>query len=614
MIVEELTSVQIPSHPGKRLGVVSRVKRWFWLTSFGGRLFWVIMLGTLAGMGSMAFLFSEMLRRQAEDQVRSSIDSKVNAIASVTESAETLAYSLGVSAVTLNERKAQYADTYRELVLQLFEQRPEFVVGLGLGQAKNGIIENQPWLFPYYSVVKSSGTINPDEDTIRYENLADNVGEFYPDSKRYQIYFAPQKNVWTAPYSKDNTRQLTYYYPLFNKDGRWIGTTLVDIDTTYLSKLLDDDVFQKAGNFLLLTRSGLLIADPTNPFTKVENYKNIAGIPSILKQLDQKESGFFRGDTGYWAYATVPGKDWVLLGFVPHGAIFGRIVKTTALITGIIGLLIALVIYLAIRKLNQRIKPILLQANQFVDNDETLMASFTRHDELEQLSLSFFNMLNQLNQHQKTIYDQADIIAQKDLHADQVTEKFLTFTTQVVGDADKQQALIKNMQRQLTDQVNDYQSINSQLNALFTLTQMLRRFLESIPTEAEAARLFDSLDQCMSQLTEVLENSSQASQVKAQPLMTRLITDIANLKVYYRQQYVLEQLQLQTNNISEVRQATINKSEAMVTAVAGNDQILTEIETITKTLTRDAQQLLDTLWGDLQQTDLLELISPKIPQ
>ena len=201
MPTENLSLYQETSTPTvPRLRLVDSAKRWLWLNSFGGRLFWVIMLGSLAGLGSMAFLFSEMLKRQAEDQVRSSIDSKVNAISSVTESAETLAYSLGVSAVTLNERKAQYPDTYRELVRQLFDQRPEFVMGLGLGQSKNGIIEDQSWLFPYYSTVNSTETTTQNQAAIRYENLADKVGEFYPDSERYQDYFLPQESIWSKPY------------------------------------------------------------------------------------------------------------------------------------------------------------------------------------------------------------------------------------------------------------------------------------------------------------------------------------------------------------------------------------------------------------------------------
>ncbi|MEO1508568.1 MAG: Cache domain-containing protein [Cyanobacteria bacterium J06633_23] len=600
-----------PATAFQKPGVVGTFKRWMRLNSFGGRLFWMIMLGALAGMGGMAFLFSEMLKRQAEDQVRSSIDSKVNAIASVTESAETLAYSLGVSATTLHERGAQFPDTYRELVLKLFERRPEFVLGLGLAQAENGIIVDQPWLFPYYS----ASLANP--DAIRYEDFADDEGEFYPESQRYEDYFEPQVSLWTEPYQDTTSRLLTYYYPLFDNDGTWLGSTLVDIDSAYLSNLLDDVVFQQAGNFLLVTRSGQVIANPANPTGDAQTYQNVDGLAAIWAQINSDAPGFVRGDAGYWAYSTVPGQDWLLFGFVPYKAIFGRIVTIAAVTTGLMGLLLATVVFLAIRKLNQRIKPILLQGNQFASTEQTLLASSTQHDELEQLSLSFFNLLSQLNLHQETIRRHEETIAQSNLHADQVTEKFLAFTAQIDEEAREQQALIRRVQQQLSEQANEYKSVDSRLDALFTLAQTLGGFLESIPSETESAELFNSLDQRILALTNVLDDAPDKAQ--SQVLLTQLISDVANLKAYNRQQYSLEKLQHQTNDVTQARQATVAQSQAMVTAAQTITQILAEIETITHALNQDAKQVSDMLWGDLQRSDMFmsdigQAPSPQAPQ
>lgn len=599
-------SYQDPTYQDlQKPGLGGTIKRWLRLNSFGGRLFWMIMLGALAGMGGMAFLFSEMLKRQAEDQVRSSIDSKVNAIASVTDSAETLAYSLGVSATTLHERGAQYPDTYRELVLQLFEQRPDFVVGLGLGQSENGLIVDQSWLFPYYSSPALLSANSSDPDAIRYEDLADEVGEFYPETEQYRDYFEPQVNVWTPPYQEEDSRLLTYYYPLFDSEGTWLGSTLVNIDSAYLSNLLDDVVFQKAGKFLLVTQDGEVIADPQNPTDDVQTYENIPDLNGIWSQVTAEAPGFVKGENGYWAYAPVPGQDWLLFGFVPYNAIFGRIVRIAAIITGLMGLLLGTVVYLAIRKLNQRIKPILLQGNQFARADQSLMASSTQHDELEQLSLSFFNMLNQLNLHQETIRRHEETISQNNLHADQLTEKFLAFTAQIDEEASEQQQLIQTVQKQLAEQVDKYQSVDSRLDALFTLAQTLGGFLESIPSEEESSQLFDVLDQRILSLTAVVENANSADKAQSQVLLTQLITDVANLKAYNRQQHALEKLQHQTSDVTQARQATIAQSQAMVTAAQTITQILTEIESITNSLNRDAKQVSEMLWGDLQQTDLM---------
>lgn len=601
----DLSSMQTNFYPKR--GPLGAVKSWLSLNSFGGRLFWMIMLGVLAGMGGMAFLFSGMLRRQAEDQVRSNIDSKVNAIASVTDSAETLAYSLGVSATTLHERGAQFADTYRELVLQLFEGRPDFVVGLGMGQSEKGLLVEQPWLFPYYSVAGISDEV--DAQVIRYEDFADNVGEFYPDSQRYKDYFQPQRSVWTAPYNEKQSRLLTYYYPLFNREGSWLGTTLVDIDTAYLKTLLDDAVFQQAGNFLLVTESGQVIADPTLEDLDVQTYENIPGLASIWQQIEGESSGFVKGDNGYWAYTTVPGQDWRLFGFVPYQAIYGRIVRIAVVTTGLMSLLLGGVVFFAISKLNQRIKPILLQGNEFAGNgNDALLPASTQQDELEQLSLSFFNILNQVNLHQETIRQQQETIDQANRHADQVTEKFLAFTTQVDEEVKEQQELIQRVQQQLTDQSNEYRSVDNRLDALFTLAQTLGGFLESLPSEDESAQLFDALDQRLLALTGTLDTAQQPDKSHSQALINQLISDVASLKAYDRQRHSLEKLHHQTSDLTQARQATVAKSQAMVTAAQTIRQILTEVESITATLNRDTKQVSDMLWGDLQQPSSMPLI------
>ena len=594
--------------------LVERAKGWFRLNSFGGRLFWMIMLGAVAGMGGMAFLFSEMLKRQAEEQVLSNIDSKVNAIASVTDSAETLAYSLGVSATTLHERKAQFPDTYRELVLQLFERRPEFVVGLGLGQSENGIIKEQPWLFPYYSAIASSEDTSFEPGTIRYEDFADTVGEFYPESERYRSYFEPQTSVWTAPYQGEKQRLLTYYYPLFDREGRWLGTSLVDIDSRYLGNLLNDTVFQQAGNFLLLTRSGQVIANPQEPTTDDQTYQTITGLENVWQQVNPEASGFIKGESGYWAYATVPGQDWLLFGFVPNQAIYGRIARIATITTSLMLLLLGTVVLLAIKKLNQRIKPILLQGKQFSNTGGSLLAevAVTQQDELEQLSLSFFNILDQLNQHQETIRHQQETLTQSNLRADQVTEKFLTFTAQIDDDARKQRTLIQKVQQQLAEQANKYQSVDSRLDGLFTLAQTLGGYLESMPSATEAMQMFNTLDQHLLALTQAVDQATQSTdKPHFQALIAQLIADMANLKAYERQRHSLEKLRHQTTDISRSRQATIANSQALVAATQTITKILAEIETMTTALGKDAHQASDMLWGNLQQGQLTLSKNPR---
>lgn len=573
---------------------------WLQLSSFGGRLFWMILLSTLAGLGGMAFCFSEMLKHQAEEQVSSSLDGKVNAIAAVTETAETLAYGLGISATTLHERGAQYPDTYREIVLQLFERRPDFVVGLGLGQSENGIIVEQPWLFPYYSVIPSQEDTSFEQDAIRYEDFADDTGEFYPESERYQDYFLPQTSLWTEPYEGPSGCLLTYYLPMFGHEGGWLGTILVDINSKHLSNLLDESVFRQAGHFVLLTRSGNVIADPANPENRLRTYQDIADLEPLWEQVDIDGTGFLRGNTGYWSYATVPGQEWLLFGYVPYGAVYDRILGITAVTTaGVMGVL-TVILFLAVRKLNRRLKPILLQCNQMSPRDHNLLAHWQQQDELDQLSLAFFNILEQFNAHEETIRRCEQALSQESRHTDQIIEQFLEFTTRIDEEANDQQVLIQRAQQLIADK--DYQSLDIQLDALLTMGRALDGDLKRLPSDVDPVSLLADLEQGMDTLAVAIDRAQDLpDRHQLQALIARLVMDVASLKVYNQRQPSLKKLQYQTSNIAQAGQAAMDNSQSMVALVQSITEGLVKIKAISTALNGQVKFVSDMIWLDLEQ-------------
>lgn len=559
---------------------------WLQLNSFGGRLFWMIMVGALTGVGGMAFLFSEMAKYQAEDQVQSTLDGQVNAISSVTEAAETLANSLGISATTLHERQAQYADTYRELTLQLFERRPQFVVGLGLGQRENGLIVDQSWLFPYYWVDSAESQTAENQASIRYENFADGEGEFYPDSERYRDYFLPQTNVWTEPYQTDTNQLLTYYVPLFASDGRWLGTTLVDIDGQYLSELLDQSVFQQQGNFLLVTRSGNIIADPANPENNLKTYEEVPELRDLWRQVSSNDTGFLEGETGYWAYAAVPDKDWLVFGYVPYAAVFNRITLITLAATALMLVLLSTAIFLAIRSLNRRLRPVLNQCNQLAETDSSLLAQWDKEDDLSQLSLAFFNMLEQLNLNEEKIRRHERKIEKETLHADQVSEQFVEFTGLMNQLASEQQMLIRKVQQLMTEIASSSQSVDIQVDALNTLGRALNGELRRLPTHS--GEILASLEQQIQALTSALgheANNQQSRQLHT--LVDQLSQNVVTLKAIEQRWPSVDRLQEQTSNITQASQAAVSESRSVVDSVQSITPMLSKVEKLsTKLLQR----------------------------
>ncbi|MEA5464665.1 cache domain-containing protein [Leptothoe sp. PORK10 BA2] len=577
----------------------------FHLNSFGGRLFWLIILSTLGGMGGMACFFSELLKGQAEEQVRSSLAGKVNEIASVAEIAETLAYGLGVSATTLHERQAQYADTYREIVLQLFERRPEFVVGLGLGQSENGIIVDQSWMFPYYSAILQQDNTAFNQDAIRYEDLADDKGEFYPQSQRYQSYFLPQISIWTEPYEgPDNNRLLTYYLPMFGNEGEWLGTTLVDIDGNYLNRLLDDAVFRRAGHFLLITSSGMVIADPTDAYNQPGTQRDI----EELRRLWEKGvggTGFLRSATGYWAYNTVPGQDWILLGFVPYSAVYDRIFTITAVTTTLVMAALTIILFLAISKLNRRLKPILLQCNQLPINDSkknnfNLLAEWHHQDELDRLSLCFFKILEQLNENDETILYYKQALSQETQHTNQVIEQVLELTTRVDNEAREQQVLIQEVQNRLTDK--DDQSVDIHIDALSTMERALDGDLRRLSADVNATELFTSVEAYLANLSVAIDNGAVPNGTHLQVLMARLTTDIAHLKAHeQKQQTTLKKLNYQTSNILQAGQTALSSSRSMFSLVNSIMETLFRLEAISSNLNSQVKFISEMILVNLEQ-------------
>ncbi|EKU97208.1 Cache domain-containing protein [Leptolyngbya sp. PCC 7375] len=555
---------------------------WLQLNSFGGRLFWMIMVGALTGIGGMAFLFSEMIKYQAEDQVRSTLDGKVNAIASVTEAAETLANSLGISATTLHERQAQYADTYRELTLQLFERRPEFIVGLGLGQRENGLIVDQSWLFPYYWVDASENEPAFNQN-IRYEDFADGEGEFYPNSQRYRDYFVPQTTVWTEPYENATNQLLTYYVPLFAGNGRWLGTTLVDIDGQYLGNLLNQPVFRQQGHFILVTREGNIIADPASPENNLKTYQDIPELTAIWPQMSLNETGFLEGETGYWAYAVVPEHDWLVLGYVPYSAVFNRIALITLAATAIMVVLLSTAIFLAVRSLNRRLRPVLNQCNQLAKTDATLLAQWDEQDDLNQLSLAFFNMLEQLNLNEETIRRHELKLEKETSRSTQVSAQFTEFTDLLNRLAGEQQILMRDLQQLMADISKSSQTIDIQVDAINTMGRALNSELRRIPTHSTETLAL--VEQQVGALTHVLSHgASERQSEQLHTLIEQLTKNIVTLKALERRWPSIDNLQKQMGHITQASEVAISESRSVVDSLQSITPMLSDIEQISTTL------------------------------
>ncbi|MEL6778562.1 MAG: hypothetical protein AAFO06_15025 [Cyanobacteria bacterium J06597_16] len=479
-------------------------KRRFRLNSFGFRLFSMIMGGAIVGIGGMGFLFGETVKYQAEEQIEKIIEGKVSSIHEVTEQAETLAYSLGVSVSTLHVRGAQTAGTYQELTRQLFQARPTYVVGLGVGQKEFGILTDRDWFYPSYrlpseatapetSAPENASTMPSDDREARdrdltasslYRNLATEP-EPYHQSDRYRSYFLTQKNTWTTPYQSDRGTLLTHYSQIFDDKGEWLGTAVVDIDRTYLNDLLSGTVYKSGGKLILLSQSGAVIADPSAPVTDPTlTYQDIPELSAVWPSINPKVGGFVEGAGGYWSYAPIPDEEWMVLAYVPYTAVFGRVLLITLGATTLVGLLLAGLVALSIRYLNRRLRPVIDECQRLSEIDDEMSESLQSQDELEQLSFSFFNLLDQLKLSQTQVQLEA-------AHATEI------------------QAQLKQVEAQSLSSQRRQQQVSQKLSSLSRVNAQLADIEEAMmATDSEVQKQTGLVTQLQSWI-ETTENLSQ---------------------------------------------------------------------------------------------------------
>ncbi|MEO1404251.1 MAG: hypothetical protein AAFV72_23780, partial [Cyanobacteria bacterium J06635_1] len=498
---------------------IPSIGRRFRINSFGLRLFLVIMGGALTGIGGMAFLFGETVKYQAEDQIRSTLDSKVSTIHEVTDQAENLAYGLNVSVSTLYVRRAETPGTYQELTRQLFQGRPEFVIGLGFGQKQYGILSAREWFFPYYQASAETAASLPQPSASetrqltqtqppeprpegRYTDQAEPT-YFYPETDRYRDYFLPQANLWTTPYQRDRKLLLSYYSQIFDNQGVWLGTAVVDIDGTYLSTVLDEPVLRQGGQLMLLTKTGNVIANPAAPDELgTQTYEDIPELSALWAQMGSSDpAGFIEGETGYWAYTQIPEREWLMVAYVPYRVVFGQVMLITLGASTAVGLLLAGVVALAIRYLNRRLRPVLEECHRLSEVDDEMLKQLKNKDELEQLSISFFNLLEQLQLSQTRF-------RQEVVHSKEVEDQLKQAGAKVVNNQMRQQ-----------EEAQKLADVEAQLKAMTAQAET------SQTRQQEAVQKLADVEAQLKAMTAQVETSQIRQQEVVQRLTAKLGTD-----------------------------------------------------------------------------------------
>jgi signal transduction histidine kinase len=388
------------------------------LKSVGSRLFLSVLGGSLVGLGCTSYLFYQALAQQAQAELRSSLDVKAENLEGSFNTFENSAKLVANAATTLYQSGERREQVYVDLIRRSLKTAP-LATGLGFGQPpeKRLIIPSQKYAYPFAirqkdgSVVAKGGTSNPDDFKESYFRDPIKAG----------------KDIWLEPVRYEETTvtppkiyvSTSYSFPFYNNKKELLGVLGQDLELGFLSEKLSDAVMREHGYFVLVSAKGNLIAYPPNPelalnlkpFPEISNYTQLW--QQIQQQLSKSNnSGILswkdaEGKQEFWAYRKIYNNNWVLLASVPKSVVIGPLLQFTLVGTLLAALgasvLLAIVVFMFVKRLNQRLQPIMDECNLLAETNSKSEELMSREDEIGRLTISFYNLLGQVTVNEKRL-------------------------------------------------------------------------------------------------------------------------------------------------------------------------------------------------------------------
>ncbi|UIE35973.1 ATP-binding protein [Leptodesmis sichuanensis] len=390
------------------------------LRSVGLRLFISVVGGSLVGLLGTTYWSYRELARQSEAELMSSLQVKTEILAgdfnALESSTKTVLDAVKTLYVSGERREQVYSDLmYRAL------QTSVLGTGLGFGQPPNDrrIIPSLQYAYPYVARQKKTGSVEPPKlGNTDPKNFTTNYFQ-QPIAAGKPIWLEPESYVEDSLTPPQTLVSTSYSMPFYDDQKQLLGVLSQDLELGFLSKKLNVPVMRDAGYFLLVSAQGNLIAYPPNPqqalnltpFPKLDNYQGLWN--TIQTQLQAgAENGVVQwrdsqGKSEYWAYQKIPNNNWVLMAVVPKAIVLGPVWRflTAGILGAVIGASIVqgIVVALFVRRLNQRLQPIMDECNRLAEMNTKSEELMSREDELGRLTISFYALLGQVTVNERRL-------------------------------------------------------------------------------------------------------------------------------------------------------------------------------------------------------------------
>lgn len=389
--------------------------------SIGSRLFLYVLGGSLIGLSGISFFFYQALENSAKEEIQGRLSTQVKLTEGQLNQADQAMLSVVAGVKTLDRMGIKTSDSYKHMLLDLFQNRSDLMLSLNFGQTPYGILSDRRTFWPYFFLDQDTpqqigSKLLPPYEELRFADVC-KVDPKCIEQDYYKLPTVAQKAIWLEPYQWSGITMTTTTAPIFDEKKKLIGVAGLDINVTALSQKLQAPKNWKGGYYAILSEKGNVLAYPPDlqKAKDLATYKNVEDLKDVWEKVSNTPSGIFIIKGNYWAYQKVQNTRWIMLACVPQSVVLVPALSIT--LSGALGAgtVLALVVFLFVRRLNYRLRPIVdecrklmeanIQRSQRFNNEVHFNSNglinteinIKKLDELDLLEYSFLQMTSQLN-------------------------------------------------------------------------------------------------------------------------------------------------------------------------------------------------------------------------